>query len=142
MAMQLASTGVWIVLWSKTLPEFWTARGLRGLALRDHMAMPSSPLLRKKELVTRELVTPEQKLSPSAIVSTTIRLATVRLFIGPSSHRPTFVWWMYRPLIVESLSAPPTPFAWSRSIRLRTSPSIAKPDMYTLALPPSRAYLP
>ena len=44
--------------------------------------------------------------------------------------------------MVESLSAPPMPLTWSVSMRSRTSPSIAKPDRWTLRLPPADASLP
>ena len=138
--MPFASVGVCTVLWSKTLVASASVATVDTLC--DHIAMPSSPVFRKKLFCTREFVTPRRKFIPSAITSATIVFRTVRLFSGPSNHSPTLVWWMYRPSIVESLSAPPTPLTWSVSIRSRTSPSMAKFERWTLLLPPSSTYLP
>src|SRR5205809_1719830 len=102
--MPFASVGVWTVLWSNAL----FASATSGCPARawDHIAIASSAVLRKNELTTFDPVTPWWRLTPSAIWSATIVLLTVRLLIGPSSQRPTFVWWMYIPSTVESLSAP------------------------------------
>ncbi len=132
--MPLARTGVWTVLWSKVLRAF--------VVFSAHIARPSSPELRTKVFVTREPVTPVWKLTASAIWSVIIVSETRRFFIGPSNHMPTLVWLMCRPVIVESLIAPPMALTWSVSMRSRTSPSMAKPDRCTLRLPPSAADLP
>jgi hypothetical protein len=91
---------------------------------------------------TKDFVTPVWKFRASATWSTMMLSLTRTLVIGPSNHRPTLVWRMCRPRIVESLIAPPTPFTWSVSMRSRTSPSIAKPDRCTFRLPPTEASLP
>ena len=99
-------------------------------------------MLRTKLFETTESVTPVWKFSASAIWSTMTLSRTTRPSIGPSNHMPTFVWRMYRPSIVESLIAPPTPLTWSVSMRSRTSPSMAKSERCTFELPPAAASLP
>src|SRR5262249_8422778 len=133
-AMPLASTGVCTVLWSNVLPE--------SSPDSDHMARPSSPVLRMKLFDTTEFVTPVWKLRPSAIWSAMTLSVMRRFVIGRWSQMPTWVWCMYSPSTVELLSAPPMPLTWSVSMRSRTSPSIANPDRWTLLLPPSETYLP
>src|SRR5512138_1431966 len=85
-AMPLARVGVCTVLWSKVLLALAIAS--------DHMARPSSPVLRTKLLDATEFDTPLWKFRASAIWSTMMLLVTVTLFIGPSNHAPTLVWWM------------------------------------------------
>jgi len=96
----------------------------------------------KNEFRTVDPVTPVWKLRPSATWSTTIVSLIVVPDIGPSNQSPTLVCWMYRPSIVESLIAPPTPLTWSVSTRSRTSPRIANPDRCTSCEPPLAASLP
>ena len=83
MAMPLASVGVCTVLWSNVLPAF--------AVVSDHMARPSSPVLRTKLFDTTESVTPVWKFSASAIWSTMMLFVTRTFVIGPSNHRPTLV---------------------------------------------------
>ena len=60
----------------------------------DHMARPSSPVLRMKLFATSEFVTPLRKFRASASWSTMMLSVTLMLSIGPSNHAPTLVWWM------------------------------------------------
>jgi hypothetical protein len=137
--MSLASTGVCTVLWSYTLSWLASPCGFDS----DHIASPSSPLLRTKLWLARTFETPRCRFIPSAIESTTMLFRTVSPDIGPSNQSPTLVWWMYSRSTTEPPpSAPPIPFTWSVSIRSRTSLSIAKSDRCTPALSPSCAYLP
>ena len=79
-------TGVWMVLRSNVSWE--------SAVTSDHMAMPSSPVLRMKLSDAVEFVTPVWKLMPSASWSTITLAEMVRFVIGPSSQMPAFVCWM------------------------------------------------
>ena len=87
MAMPLASVGVCTVLWSNVLPAF--------AVFSDHIARPSSPVLRTKLFDTTESVTPVWKLSAVGdLVDDDVVRDRAGCVIGPSNHSPTLVWWM------------------------------------------------
>ena len=101
----------------------------------DHIAMPSSWVLRVKVFVTDELVTPPSKLTPSAVVSWIRTPVMVRLVHGPSTQMPTLVFWIHTLEMVELLNPPLKPLtAESLSLRTLTVPKIDRFDTVTLLL--------
>ncbi len=81
--MPFASVGVCTVLWSNVL--------FASAVFSDHIASPSSPVLRMNEFETLEFVTPVWKFTPSAMTSVITVFVMWVLSMGPSNQMPTFV---------------------------------------------------
>src|ERR1700677_3386318 len=127
MAKLLASPGESTVSWVNVSP-------VSAVPL-DHMAMPSSWVLRVKVFSTIELVTPPSKLTPSAVVSWMRTPVMVRLVQGPSTQMPTLVFWIHTLEMVELLNPPLKPLtSESLSTRALTLPKIDRFDTVTSLL--------
>lgn len=125
-AKPLASSGTETVLRAKVLPVSAFAA--------DHMAMPSSPVLRTNRLVTVLRLTPLCRLRPSAQTFLIRPPSMVSPSDGPSNHMPTLTCSTHTFLMVEPLSEPPKPLSTVASSRTTVSPNTAKSDRCTPVL--------
>src|SRR5688572_14802005 len=102
----------------------------------DHMASPSSPVLRTLDWVKVVLTTPPAKLTPSAYVSRIRRPVNIAPFVPFCSHTPTLVCSIHRfEIVVPEPYVPPMASCGSLSIRYVFSPKMAKSRIVTLVLP-------
>ena len=117
---------------------FWVNVSLVSPAFSAHIARPSSLVLRRKLFSTVEsVIAPSAalKLTPSAVVSSTVMPLIVRSLAGPTIHAPTFVFWIHTLEIVELLKPPLNPLTDpSLSTRVLTLPKMARFETLTLVL--------